>query len=72
MNCKCSVHPVTGTNIKQISSDPLGCMHWDVQYDDRNKITETELKRLSNKKQCIQFSSRKTQSQLFKMTGLDP
>lgn len=56
-NCKCSVHPVTKTNMKQISSVPSGCMHWEVQYDNRDKITVTELTRLSNKKQQIQFSS---------------
>ena len=72
MNCKCSVHPVTGKNIKQISSVPLRCMQWEMQYDNRDKITVTELTRLSNKKQYIEFSSQKTQSYLFKKTGLDP
>jgi hypothetical protein len=41
-------------------------MQWEMQYDNRDKITVTELTRLSNKKQYIEFSSQKTQSYLFK------
>lgn len=59
MNCKCSVHPATGTNIKQTSSIPLGYMHWEVLYGNRVKSEWMNWQGFQ-KEQHIKISSWKT------------